>query len=172
MTNDRSTSRAVAFGTVDRASDFPAAARETGAPIHGLFGVLTAAVNAALGAVRDRSTARQLRRMSDYVLADIGFDRHSLAADLAATRKAAAARRGALVSQRLAAWREESRVYRELSAYTDAELSELGMGRGDIRPAARGHAVMLFRDTGLVDGFFSSDGHRTGANHAAQRRAA
>ncbi len=172
MTNDRSTSRAVAFGTVDRASDFPVAASESGVSTLGLLSVLTAAVDAALGAVRDRSTVQQLRRMSDHVLADKGFDRHSLAADVAAARKAAAARRGALVSQRLAAWREERRVYRELSAYTDAELSELGMGRGDIRAAARGHAVMLFRDAGLVDGFFSSDGHQIADNRPAQRRAA
>ena len=172
MTHDRSTRRAVAFGTVDRASDFPVAVRDSGVPTLGLFGVLTAAAHAAMGAIRDRSTVNQLRRMSDHVLADLGFDRRSLAADVAAARKAASARRGALVSQRLAAWREESRVYRELSAYTDAELSELGMGRGDIRAAARGHAVMQFRDAGLVDGYFSSDGYRTAANHAAQRRAA
>jgi len=172
MTNDRFTSRAGASGTVDRASVFPVAAKEPGVPTLGLFGVLTAAVDAALGAVRDRSTVRLLRRMSDHVLADMGLNRHSLAADVGAARKAAAAGRGGLVSQRLAAWREESRVYRELSGYTDAELAELGMGRGDVRAAARGQAVMLFRDAGLVDGYFSSDGRQSAANQPAQRRAA
>ena len=102
----------------------------------------------------------------------MGLNRDTLAADLAAARKSAAARRGALISQRLAAWREERRIYRELSSYTDTELADLGMGRGDVRAAARGHAVMLFRDAGLVDGHFAIDGRPPVANRPALSRAA
>lgn len=172
MTNDRFTSRTIAFGTVDRANAFPVSADETGLPTLGLMGVLTAAYDAVAGAVHDRATARGLNRKSDRVLADMGFDRNTLAADLSAGRKFRAAQRGALVSQRLAAWREERRIYRELSSYSDAELAELGMGRGDVRAAARGQAVLLFRDAGLVDGHFQTDGMHSAANKAAERRAA
>ena len=147
----------------------PAAPRQ---PASGLSGVLAAAIAAAAGPFRDAAAMHLLRRKSDRVLADMGLNRETLADGVAAARTALAAKRGALLSQRLAAWREERRIYRELSSYTDAELAELGMGRGDIRAAARGHAVLLFRDAGLVDGHFSTDGHAAAANGAALRRAA
>ncbi len=172
MTNDRFPSRAFAFGTVDRADVSPVSAEEAGLPTSGLMGVLTAAYDAVAGAARDRATAWGLRRKTDRVLADMGFDREALVADLAAGRKSRAAQRGALLSQRLASWREERRIYRELSSYSDAELAELGMGRGDVRAAARGHAVLLFRDAGLVGEHFQTDGGRFAANQAARRRAA
>ena len=134
--------------------------------------MLEAAIGALTGPIRDAATARQLSRKSDRVLADMGLNRETLVEGIAARRTAIAARRGALVSQRLAAWREEQRIYRELSSYSDAELADFGMGRGDVRAAARGHAVMLFRDAGLVDGHFSTDGSGVAANGAALRRAA
>lgn len=172
MTNDRLTSSTISFGMVDRANASPASSGENGLPALGLMGVLTAACKAVAGSVHDRATARGLRRQSDRFLDDLGLVRETLAADLAAARKARAAERGALVSQRLAAWREERRIYRELSRYSDAELAELGMGRGDVRAAARGHAVLLFRDAGLVGEHFRTDGGRYAANQAAARRAA
>ena len=141
-------------------------------PATGLLGVLEAAIEAAVGPFKDAATVRTLRRKSDRVLADIGLSRETLAEGVAAARTELASRRGALVSQRLAAWREERRIYRELSSYSDAELADLGMGRGDVRAAARGHAVLLFRDAGLVDGHFSTDGRGVAANGAALRRAA
>ncbi len=147
----------------------PAAMRE---PATGLAGVLEAAIGAALAPVRDAATVRQLRRKSDRVLADLGLSRETLAEGVAAARTELAARRGALLSQRLAAWREERRIYRELSSYSDAELADIGMGRADVRAAARGHAVLLFRDAGLVDGHFPTDGRAVAANGAALRRAA
>ena len=153
-----------------------AAARKTVAPVRepatGLYGVLEAAIGALAGWFQDMATARQLSRKSDRVLADMGLNREALVEGIAARRTAIAARRGALVSQRLAAWREEQRIYRELSSYSDAELADFGMGRGDVRAAARGHAVMLFRDAGLVDGHFATDGSGLAANAATLRRAA
>ncbi len=146
-----------------------AAARE---PATGLLGVLEAAIEAGLGPIKDAATVRLLRRKSDRVLADLGLNREALAEGVAAARAERATKRGALVSQRIAAWREERRIYGELSSYTDAELADFGMGRGDIRAAARGHAVLLFRDAGLVDGHFSTDGRAVAANGVALRRAA
>lgn len=153
-----------------RLASVPAAVERE--PATGLYGVLEAAFEAVTGAVRDAATAHTLRRRSDRVLADMGLGRDTLRADIAARRRDAAAARGALVSQRLTAWREEQRIYRELAGYSDAELTELGMGRADIRAAARGHAVMLFRDAGLVDGYFSTDGRPVAANGAHLRRVA
>lgn len=143
-----------------------------GEPATGPYGILTAVLAAIVAPVRNAAMARQLGRKSDRVLADMGLSREFLAEGIAERRRAAAARRGALVSQRLAAWREEQRIYRELSGYSDAELADFGMGRGDVRAAARGHAVMLFRDAGLVDGHFSTDGGGFAANGADRRRAA
>ena len=170
MTNDRFNSHVFAVGTVDRA-DWASAAPPR-QPATGLYGVVCAVIEAVAGAIKDFAAKATLSRRSDRVLADMGFRRETLAADIAAARTAAAMRRGALISQRLAAWREERRVYRELSGYSDAELAELGMGRGDIAAAARGHAVMLFRDAGLVEEHFSTDGRAAPANRVALRRVA
>lgn len=171
MTNDRFPSQAAACGTVDRADVSPAA-EKAGVPALGLYGVLTAVFEAAAGALRDRATRRRLSLESDRVLADMGFSRETLAAELAAARTEAAARRGALISQRLAAWRAERRIRGELSRCTDAELNELGIFRADIPAVSRGHAMLMFRDAGLVDGFFATDGAHVAANLAAPRRAA
>lgn len=176
MTTDRTPCREIAYGTPDRSRVLPISTKEasltaTGSK-SGLAGVLAAAFETVAGALRDRMIALGLSRRSDRVLADMGLHRETLSAELKFGRNLAAARRGALLSQRLAAWREERRIYNELSRYSDAELAELGMGRGDVRAAARGHAVLLFRDSGLVDGHFQTDGRQTAANRTAERRAA
>lgn len=171
MTHDRYTSRTIADGTVDR-TNAPHASVEAHTPSTGPFGVLTAAYEAAQGALKDRAILWRLRRESDRVLADMGLERHTMAESLKAARKAAAARRGALISQRRAAWREESRVYGELSRCTDAELEDIGLHRSNIRSVARDHAVLLFRDDGLVDSYLSTDVEQVAANKAASRRAA
>jgi len=172
MNYDRMTSRATALGTVDRADEFPVPAEGMELPTPGLIGVVAAAFKVVAGVVRDRATVSRLRRLPDRVLGDMGLCRDTLAADLAAARRSATARRGDLVSQRLAAWREERRIYGELSSYSDAELAEIGMGRGDVRAAARGHAILHFRDAGLVEEHFRTDGRLLAANQAAKRRAA
>lgn len=133
-------------------------------PATGLYGVVEAAVEAALGTLQDFRTASSLRRKPDRVLADLGLNRETLTADVAAARKAAAARRGALVSQRLQALREQRRIFDELSHCTDVELSDIGIARADIGAIAREHATMLFHDSGLVDRHFAADDHAEPAN--------
>lgn len=172
MTDDRFASRLPAETAVDR-NEYPTpAAGPDGAGRSALGGLFASVCLAGLGAARDRLACWRLSRLSDRMLADMGLSREALAGRLAAARRAATARRGALISQRLAAWREERRIYRELSHYSDAELSELGMGRRDIRAAARGHAVMLFRDAGLVDRYLAAAAPPPAANQPAPRRAA
>ncbi len=68
-----------------------------------------------------------LNQLSDRMLADIGFDSHNLAAQV---------NRG-LNSQREAR-RQEARIYRELMAYTDAELDDIHVKRVDIPAIAHG----------------------------------
>lgn len=176
MTNNRNSCREVAHGSLDRARVLPVSTEVASLTAtdqtSGLAGVLAAAYETVAGALQDRMIALGLSRRSDRVLADMGLHRETLSAELKFGRNVAAARRGALLSQRLAAWREERRIHNELSSYSDAELTELGMGRGDIRAAARGHAVLLFRDAGLVDEHFRADGGLFAANQAAERRAA
>ena len=92
-------------------------------------------------------------RCSDRVLADIGIERehiplvakgvdpaeHELL-DSASRRWWAAAR--ARLAAALEARRERLRVYRELDAYTDRELDEIGVRRADIPVIAREHPVL------------------------------
>ena len=68
-----------------------------------------------------------LNQLSDGMLADIGFDSHNLAAQI----------NGRLNSQREAR-RQEARIYRELMAYTDAELDDIHVKRVDIPAIAHG----------------------------------
>ena len=92
-------------------------------------------------------------RCSDRVLDDIGIEREHIplvakgidpaersATDsafrrwwTAARARLAAARRGR---------REQRRIYRELDAYTDRELDEIGVRRADIPVIAREHPVL------------------------------
>jgi uncharacterized protein YjiS (DUF1127 family) len=100
-----------------------------------------------------RATRDALMRCSDRVLADIGIAREHIplvakgidpaqhqAGDSTFRRWWAAAR-----ARLAAAWearREHRRVYRELDAYTDRELEEIGVRRADIPVIAREHPVM------------------------------
>ncbi len=46
-----------------------------------------------------------------------------------------------MILSRLAAWRRYSQTLRELEGLSDRELTELGLGRRDIRAAARQAAL-------------------------------
>ena len=99
--------------------------------------------------LRGLHTRQELTRLSDRALADIGTTRHELSAFAKQSdpwrqlpRDAAfVLALGALV-ERVDGWRERRRrqaqVYRELMAYSDAELLELGIHRRDIGAIARG----------------------------------
>ena len=98
---------------------------------------------------RQRVTREALMRCSDRVLADIGIERrhipliakgidparHETRAD--ALRRWAATARARLDAAR-AAQRDRRRIYRELMAYNDGELDDLGVRRTDIAGIARG----------------------------------
>jgi uncharacterized protein YjiS (DUF1127 family) len=102
---------------------------------------------------RQRRTRQALMRCSDRVLADIGIERQHIPlvakgidraeyqqVDLVLRRWWAAAR-----ARLVAAWearREQRRVYRELDAYTDRELDEIGVRRADVPLIARGRPFL------------------------------
>jgi uncharacterized protein YjiS (DUF1127 family) len=102
---------------------------------------------------RQRATRNALMRCSDRVLADIGLERehiplvakgidpaeHPLPDSVFRRWWTAARFRSA------AAWaerREQRRIYRELDAYSDRELDEIGVRRADIPVIAREHPVL------------------------------
>jgi uncharacterized protein YjiS (DUF1127 family) len=100
-----------------------------------------------------RATRDALMRCSDRVLADIGIAREHIPlvvngidpaayerADSALRRWWTAAR--ARLAAALEARRERLQVYRELDAYTDRELDEIGLRRADIPVIAREHPVL------------------------------
>jgi uncharacterized protein YjiS (DUF1127 family) len=100
-----------------------------------------------------RQTYDALMRCSDRVLADIGIEREQIplitkGIDPSRYESAADAawRRWATVRARLAAAREarreQRRVYRELMAYQDQELDDLGVRRADVAAIARGEPVL------------------------------
>lgn len=100
-----------------------------------------------------RRTYDALMRCSDRVLADIGIERERIpliAKGIDPSRHEAAAtgawRSWAALRARLdaarEARRERRRVYRELMAYQDRELDEIGVRRADIAGIARGAAVL------------------------------
>lgn len=89
---------------------------------------------------RQAVTRSALMRCSDRVLADIGIERE----DIPAIARASTRRAGseafdwrAALARRLDGVRQRRRIYRELMAYSDRELDELGIGRGDIPQIAR-----------------------------------
>jgi uncharacterized protein YjiS (DUF1127 family) len=86
-----------------------------------------------LDGLRRIGERRALREMialrSDRLLADIGFSRADLAADIEAAVATLQTRR-----------ESERRVLRELNSYSDPELLDLGISRLDIRRIAREHA--------------------------------
>ncbi len=100
-----------------------------------------------------RATRHALMRCSDRVLADIGIAREHIplvakGIDPAEYAVAASPLRRWWTAARvrlagaLEARRERLRVYRELDAYTDRELDEIGLRRADIRAIAREHPVL------------------------------
>jgi uncharacterized protein YjiS (DUF1127 family) len=102
---------------------------------------------------RRRATRETLMRCSDRVLADIGIEREHIpliakGIDPAgyqlrepAIRRWWAAARTRLDALRQAR-RERHRLYRELDAYSDRELEEIGLRRADIPAIARGEPVL------------------------------
>jgi uncharacterized protein YjiS (DUF1127 family) len=99
--------------------------------------------------VRDLYTRHELMRLNDRALADIGTARHELksyakASDpwrqLPADAVCLLAFRA--LADRVGAWRDrrrrEAQTYRELMAYSDQELNDIGISRGDIGAIARG----------------------------------
>jgi uncharacterized protein YjiS (DUF1127 family) len=100
-----------------------------------------------------RATRDALMRCSDRVLADIGIEREHIplvAKGIDPTERqlrdstfrrwwtAARARLAASWQER----REQRRIYRELDAYTDRELDEIGVRRSDLPVIAREHAAL------------------------------
>jgi uncharacterized protein YjiS (DUF1127 family) len=94
-----------------------------------------------------RATREALMRCSDRVLADIGVERADIplvamsvvpAAHQPARRCWWATAREYLDAAR-AARRERRQLYRELDAYCDRELDEIGLRRTDIPAIARAH---------------------------------
>lgn len=83
-----------------------------------------------------------LARLSDRSLADIGLPRHAIAHAVRGQEwhddpaGAATARRAGSLMSRFAAWRERQarrrQALRELMAYSDRDLEELGIFRSDI----------------------------------------
>ncbi|NNG05115.1 MAG: DUF1127 domain-containing protein [Inquilinus sp.] len=112
--------------------------------------------------------------MSDRQLADLAFERETVADRLDAARSAKPVETaaGGHVARWFAAHREERRIRRELGAYSDADLLDLGIGRGDIAAVARGEPVLTFRDAGTVDRHFAAGTVPTAANRPARRRVA
>lgn len=102
---------------------------------------------------QQRRTQDALMHCSDRVLADIGIDREHIPLvakgidpaeehlrDPALRRWWSAAR--AHVEAASAARRERRRLYRELDAYSDRELDEIGLRRADIPVIAQGRPVL------------------------------
>jgi uncharacterized protein YjiS (DUF1127 family) len=87
---------------------------------------------------RQWATRSALMACSNRVLADIGIERE----DIPAIAKASSGRSETFNwrdawTRRLESGRQRRRIYRELMAYSDSELDELGIGRGDIPAIAR-----------------------------------
>jgi uncharacterized protein YjiS (DUF1127 family) len=100
-----------------------------------------------------RRTSDALMRCSDRALADIGIEREHIpliakGIDPSRHEPAVAAKWRWLAAARArldaagAARRERRRVYRELMAYQDRELDDLGVRRADIRRIARAAPVL------------------------------
>jgi uncharacterized protein YjiS (DUF1127 family) len=98
--------------------------------------------------LRARYTRHELMRLNDRALADIGTTDHELSAFAKQSdpwrqlpRDAVAVLALGALIERLESWRNrrrrEAQTYRELMAYSDAELTDLGINRRDIGAIAR-----------------------------------
>jgi uncharacterized protein YjiS (DUF1127 family) len=121
------------------------------------FGRIDRSVRASLAGLarwhRQQQTRHALMGCSDRALADIGIEREHIplvakGIDPAeyqlrepALRRWWAAARDRLDAAR-AGRRERRRLYRELDAYSDRELEEIGLRRADISDIARGRPVL------------------------------
>jgi uncharacterized protein YjiS (DUF1127 family) len=125
-----------------------AAAAMIASAFRGLTGALRPVLAHAARWQRQRATRHAPMHCSDRVLADIGIAREHIPLvargidpaerplrDSAFRRWWTAARAG--LAAALQARREQRRIYRELDAYTDRELDEIGVRRADIPGIAR-----------------------------------
>ena len=94
-------------------------------------------------------TGHALARLSDRALADIGTTRDQLSAFARQSdpwrqlpRDEVSVLAFGMLAERAASWRsrrrQQAQTYRELMAYSDAELTDLGIRRRDIGAIARG----------------------------------
>ncbi len=74
-----------------------------------------------------------LRHMSDHALRDIGFEPGLLDIQIDARLRTEEAKRA-----------NQTRIHRELMAYSDAELQDIGVCRSDIPVIARGESPLAF----------------------------
>jgi uncharacterized protein YjiS (DUF1127 family) len=130
-----------------------ATAAMLGAAARGVADALRPLLTPVIRWEQRRATRAALMRCSDRVLADIGIERadiplvakgvdpaeHELRAP--ALRRWWDAARERLDASRTAR-RERLQVYRELDAYSDRELEEIGLRRADIPVVAREHPVL------------------------------
>jgi uncharacterized protein YjiS (DUF1127 family) len=141
------------FGARARQQRADAAAAMFASAFRSTTGALRSLQTRAARWEQRRATRDSLMRCSDRVLADIGIVREQIplvakgvdpaqhqAGDSTFRRWWTAAR-----ARLAAAWeakREQRRVYRELDAYTDRELDEIGVRRADIPVIAREHPAL------------------------------
>lgn len=107
---------------------------------HGIWRLVNGAADTIGRWYRQVVTRSALTACSDRVLADIGIERENIPAIARASSSRAESKIfdwSDTLSTRLERARQRRRVYRELMAYSDSELDELGIGRGDIPGIAR-----------------------------------
>jgi uncharacterized protein YjiS (DUF1127 family) len=107
--------------------------------IDSVSGAFKAIAKAAVRPIRRALVARQLQKLDDRLLADIGLQRWQIeiVADNAVGGSqesvlAAVAQLFALLVKRVRLWREKRIAYRELMALDERMLRDIGLSRGDI----------------------------------------
>jgi uncharacterized protein YjiS (DUF1127 family) len=107
---------------------------------HGIWRLVNGTTDAIGRWYRQAATRSALMACSDRVLADIGIERENIPAVARAStggfRPEIVNWRDAL-TQLLEKARQRRRIYHELMAYSDSELDELGIRRGDVARIAR-----------------------------------
>jgi uncharacterized protein YjiS (DUF1127 family) len=107
--------------------------------IDSISGAFKAIATAAVRPIRRALVARQLQKLDDRLLADIGLQRWQIeiVADNAVggprlSFPAAVAQLVTLLVKRVRLWREKRIAYRELMALDERMLRDIGLSRGDI----------------------------------------
>ncbi|HEV8677958.1 MAG TPA: DUF1127 domain-containing protein, partial [Stellaceae bacterium] len=107
--------------------------------IDSVSGAFKAIATAAVRPIRRALVARQLQKLDDRLLADIGLQRWQIeiVADNAVggprlSFPAAVAQLVTLLVKRFRLWREKRIAYRELMALDERMLRDIGLSRGDI----------------------------------------